>query len=385
MPVKNSILSKMPLKSYDVLIIGAGINGCASAWFLTRAGLKVALCDREGIAAGGSGAAGAFISPKFSKSGPLKEIMAAAHAYALDFYADNFPRYTLQRPLLHIANSPAESEKLASFKAGTDLRFSEIPDPLRSSLLPEARMSESIYLERGAIVDAPGVCRALAQGADFYVREVSTPRYENALWHVGDLCGKHLVLTTGAYPKVLPSDSVKLRAIWGHRIDIRSTTELSSIFHHFVSISPTTREGIIAIGATHDVHYDPFAGESYDVESGRRTLLEKASQTLKLDNITIVGDYTGLRSGTFDYYPICGRLIDEDATLEKTRIGGQKPEIRSCVTTPNVWMLNGSGGYGFVLAPYLARKLSEAIASGREVEPELSPGRFLVRSLKRQS
>lgn len=373
------------ISPYDVLIVGAGINGCTSACFLTRAGLNVALIDREGIAAGGSGAAGAFISPKFSKGGPLKEIMAAAHAEALDFYAENFPRYTLQRPLLHIANSPAESEKLASFKAGTDLRFSEVPESIRSYLLPEAQMSESIYLERSAVVDAPGVCRAMAEGIDFFYTEAADPFYEKGLWHVGNLRGSHLVLTTGAYPKVLPSDSVKLRAIWGHRIDIRSTTDLPCILHHFVSISPTTREGIIAIGATHDVHYDPFAGEPYDVESGRRTLLEKAAQTLKLDNITIVGDYTGLRSGTFDYYPICGRLVDEAATLEQARESGNKPDLDSCVFYPNVWMLNGSGGYGFVLAPYLARKLATAITGEGEMEPELSPGRFLVRSLKRQS
>lgn len=370
---------------YDVIIVGAGINGCASAWFLTRAGLKVALIDREGIAAGGSGAAGAFISPKFSKGGPLKEIMAAAHGYALDFYAENFPGYTLQRPLLHIANSPAESEKLASFKAGTDLRFSEVSEFLRSYLLPDVLENESICLERGAVVDAPGICYALAQGADFYVQEVGEPRYNQGVWHVGDLRGKHLVLTTGAYPKLLPSDSVKLRAIWGHRIDIRSTTELPCIFHHFVSISPTTRDGIIAIGATHDVHYDPFADEPYDVETGRSILLEKASKTIKLENVEVVRDYTGLRSGTFDYYPICGRLINEAATLEQTRKSGKKPGIDSCVSYPNVWMLNGSGGYGFVLAPYLARKLAEAITSEGSIEPELSPGRFFVRTLKRQS
>ena len=38
---------------FDVAIIGAGINGCASAYFLAKAGLSVAIFDKEGIASGG--------------------------------------------------------------------------------------------------------------------------------------------------------------------------------------------------------------------------------------------------------------------------------------------------------------------------------------------
>ena len=45
---------------YDTAIIGAGINGCSCAYFLREAGQNVVLIDREGIASGGSGAAGAF-------------------------------------------------------------------------------------------------------------------------------------------------------------------------------------------------------------------------------------------------------------------------------------------------------------------------------------
>lgn len=370
---------------YDVIIVGAGINGCASAWFLRRSGLRVALIDQSGIAAGGSGAAGAFISPKFSKSGPLKEIMAAAHAEALDFYADHFSHYTLQRPLLHIANSLAESEKLAAYKNATDLEYSEIPETLRSLILAEAQINESIYLSRGAVVDAQGVCRAMANGVDFFCIAATDPSYVQGLWHVGNLCAEHLVLTTGAYPKVLPSESVKLRAIWGHRIDIRSTTYLPCILHHFVSISPTTTEGIIAVGATHDVHYDPFGTVPYDVEEGRKILLEKASKTLRLENVEVVCDYTGLRSGTHDYYPIAGALIDEDSTLKEFQKTGIIPDLRRCIRYPNAWMINGSGGYGFVLAPYLARRLAEQIAQGKALDPALSPGRFLIRQMKRQS
>ena len=63
---------------YDVIIVGAGINGCTTAYYLSQAGLNVALIDKTGIASGGSGAAGAFISPKFHKQGPLKDLIDVA-------------------------------------------------------------------------------------------------------------------------------------------------------------------------------------------------------------------------------------------------------------------------------------------------------------------
>lgn len=41
----------------DVLVIGAGVIGAASAYFLSKRGYKVLLIDKEGIASGASGAA----------------------------------------------------------------------------------------------------------------------------------------------------------------------------------------------------------------------------------------------------------------------------------------------------------------------------------------
>ena len=57
---------------YDIAVIGAGINGCSVAYELVKENKSVILFDKSGIASGGSGAAGAFISPKFSKQANSK-------------------------------------------------------------------------------------------------------------------------------------------------------------------------------------------------------------------------------------------------------------------------------------------------------------------------
>ncbi|MGZ8548974.1 MAG: NAD(P)/FAD-dependent oxidoreductase, partial [Sulfuricurvum sp.] len=300
---------------YDVIIVGAGINGCTAAYFLQKAGLKVALVDKEGIACGGSGAAGAFISPKISKEGVLKEIMGEAHLEALHFYATFFPENTLQKPLLHIAKTSEDEETLRRFKKETSLPLSPLNDATKALLSQEASKAESVSFSNGAVVDAQGVCNALAKGIDFYRQEAHSLVWDEGVWSIGDMRGSHVVLAIGAYPKILPIPYLTLRGIWGHRIDIETTTQLPVILHHYVSISPTSQRNIMAIGATHNVHYSPFQNEPYNVDEGRKELLEKASKTLKLDNIKIVSDYAGLRSGSNDYLPMLGSLVDAEATL----------------------------------------------------------------------
>lgn len=371
---------------YDVIIIGAGINGCCSAYFLHQAGFDVALVDQEGIASGGSGAAGAFISPKISKAGELKEIIEIAHSEAIEFYTTHFPRFTLVKPLLHIANNPKEGEKVESFKHETQLKHSHIPHTIQTLLSDEAINSPSIYFDSGAVVDAQGVCNAMVEDIDFYPLKVETLIHSDGVWQIGELRARHIVLTIGAYPKLLPIDYVGLRGIWGHRIDIKTSTHVPVILHHHVSISPTTKEEIVAIGATHDVHYSPFSEKPYDIEEGRKALLEKAFRTLKLNNINIVNDYMGLRSGSNDYLPMLGSLVNADETLEKYPHlrHGERIEPSEYSYYPNLTMINGSGGYGFVLAPYLAKRLKEFMADGVNMDPILSPSRFFPRWAKRK-
>lgn len=371
---------------YDVIIIGAGINGCTSAYFLHKAGLRVALIDQGGIASGGSGAAGAFISPKISKEGFLKEIMAVAHGEALEFYGTLFPQYTLQKPLLHIAKTLEESNTLKYFKEQTRLDSTTSCQETLLTLSEEAQASESICFMNGAVVDAQGVCKALAEGIDFYHVKVESLTYDERAWSAGGVHGSHVVLSIGAYPKLLPIEYVGLRGIWGHRIDIQTSTEISCILHHYVSISPT-KSGVVAVGATHDIHYSPFQSEEYDIESGRKHLLEKASKTLKLECIKILRDYTGLRSGSNDYIPMLGSLIDARATLNLYPHvkHGKEVALSKCVHYPNLTMINGSGGYGFVLSPYLALRLKEFLVDGKPIDERLSPSRFFSRWAKRQS
>ncbi|MBA1433166.1 MAG: FAD-binding oxidoreductase [Epsilonproteobacteria bacterium] len=370
---------------YDIAVIGAGINGCSIAYEFLKEAKRVVVFDKEGIASGGSGAAGAFISPKFSKAGELKEIIEEAFIYSMEYYETNFYHFFTKAQLLHIAKDAAEEESLRVFKANTTLRLKEANEALVKNLTQKAKAKEHVSLDAG-VVNAKGVCQKMAAGADFVTLEVKDIVYEDGYWLIEQqYAARELVLATGAYETILQEPYIGLRGVWGHRIDVQSSLQNPCSIHQFVSISPSS-EGVMAIGATHNVHYHPQKSkEPYDLTQGRQELLQKARETVNLGEVEIVADYTGLRSGSHDYMPLLGQLVLANETLQccEKKIRVKRPDYKEFLYYPNLYMINGSGGYGFVLAPYLAKMLKEHILSGKEISSRLSPARFFARWAKR--
>jgi len=370
---------------YDIAIVGAGINGCSVAYEFTQVGKKVLLLDMQKVAGGGSGAAGAFISPKFSKAGELKELLHHAFVYSMEYYNTHFPHLIQNKPLLHIAQNEKDAQSLRVYKQNSSLKLLTPPNSLLKKLSLKAQNQENISINAG-LVHAELLCQAMAKGATIRTHEVKNLIYEEEYWLIDELySAKELVLATGAYKKLMPEPYIQLRGVWGHRIDVSTTTPNSHSLHQFVSIS-ATHEGKIAIGATHNLEYHPQTSkEPYNVQNGREELLNKASQTLKLDNIKIEKDYMGLRSGSFDYMPLVGKLVMSKETLQNKniRLKTKKPNYEEYDYYPHLTMINGSGGYGFVLAPYLAKLLTEHILQGKAISDRISPARFFARYAKK--
>ncbi len=373
---------------FDVAIVGAGICGCSSAYMLSRAGLRVALIDATGIAAGGSGAAGAFVSPKFVKSGPVKEVSEAAFRFSLAFYQEHFGGATSVSSLLHYANSALSNERVAYFKQHTSLSLIALESDLLKHIEPQAQMFESLVLESSAVVDAHKVCNMMASEASFFKIHVNALHYDEGFWNINNkVRAKRVVLTTGAYDHVIDIPYFTPRAVFGHRISVKTSSCNPLNLHQFVSISQSNSEGVIAIGATHDVHYNPqHSATAYDVAAGREELLEKARRTMKLNNVTIIEDFTGVRAGSVDHLPLLGLVVDSKKTLSKLPKlrNGKKYNINKYEYYPHLFMMNGVGGYGFVLAPYLAKTLRDYMLENSAISPLVLPSRFLRRWIIQQ-
>ncbi len=355
---------------------------------LTRAGLRVALIDAEGIAAGGSGAAGAFVSPKFVKSGPVKEVSEAAFAFSLAFYQEHFKELTSVSPLLHFANNALSNARVAYFKEHTSLPQTTVEPKYLEHIQPQAHTFESLVLEASAVVDAHAVCHKMAAEATFFKIHVNTLQYEEGFWTLNNqIRAKQVVLSTGAHEHVVDIPYFTPRAVFGHRINIKTSTHNPLNMHQFVSISQSNSEGVIAIGATHNVHYNPLhTTQPYDCAHGREELLEKARRTMKLDDVEILHDFTGVRAGSVDHLPLLGLVVNSKKTLAKLpKISiGKRYNINQYEYYPSLFLINGVGGYGFVLAPYLARMLRDFMLERSAINPLVLPSRFLRRWLMKK-
>jgi tRNA 5-methylaminomethyl-2-thiouridine biosynthesis bifunctional protein len=226
----------------------------------------------------------------------------------------------------------------------------------------------------------------MADGAEFVKEEVISLVYDDGFWLINDTYkAKDVLLATGAYKSVIAEEYIGIRGIWGHRINIKTSTKNEYALHQDISISPSV-DGVLAIGATHDVHYHPqTTKEPYDMQKGREELIETALKSIELKDIQVIKDFTGLRSGSSDYMPIVGRVVDSMESLKtcKQNINKKKPDYEEFTYYPNLYMLNGNGGYGFVLAPYIAKMLSEVILKEKKIDDRLSPARFFVRWARR--
>ena len=368
------------MKSYDIIIIGAGINGCSLARSLHLKGQKVLVLEQEDVASGGSGAAGAFINPKISKSGPLKDLIEEAYIYAIDFYTTHFPEFTTSAPLLHIAKFQDDNKKVEYFKAHTDLEIEETPAEIKALLTDYTDEFSSVYLKDNAILEAKDICKAMLEGIDYQKIKAEDPVYENGLWDVCGYRSTKIVLCTGAYDELFKEEYLKLRRIYGQRCEVTSSTQMKATVHHEVSVSATKKNGRIVIGASHYLNEDDMPS----AEQSAQELIDLARKSVRLEDIEVENTYCGMRSGSNDYFPIIGPLVDSKKSLALDGSALKGDKSASIVNYPELYMINGVGGYGFVLAPYLADFLSRHLVDADPLPESLETKRFYYRWAKKK-
>lgn len=370
------------MKNYDVIVIGAGIAGCSSAYFLKAKGLSVLVLDRAGIAtAGGSAAAGAFVSPKIGKGSSLQTFTNEAFEFSKNFYLNFFPKHFKQTGVIRIPKDKEDAKLFHEY---------EKHDRSKRVWVNEANLEklgiknaqESFLFNEAGVCDAPQMCQALLEGIDYAKYDVKSLNYENHLWQVGDYTANKLVLATGYENKFFDLRYMGVKGTWGTRGDYETKLDLDVSMHKKISVSANIN-GLVKVGATHEKEVSCCIR---CVEKPLKGLLAIASEMVDTSDFKLKKTFCGMRAGSKDYFPLVGSVIDSNEMLEaypKLVQGAKLKEQPKRMD--NLYVCNGLGGRGFVFAPFIGKMLADNIVDGKTIDARVNPDRLFLKWCRKSS
>ena len=383
----------MNKQEFDYVIVGAGIAGCSLAHFLSKHSKSVLLIDKnEDVAFGASGAAGAFLSPLLGKPNKFKDLITKALNFSIDYYKENFPSEIINCGTCRIPKNVEDEEKFQSYIPYMDFEYEKYED--------------GYLFKIGSVVKSYEICKKLSINTEkLFNYEVNKIEKTNDFWVLNDeIKAKSLFLTTGADISLIKEKYMDIRAVWGQKIDISTTTSVDINYHKECSLSVSSGNGTVSIGATHNRFDDEKVESSYNlklkninklehneytnkiIQNDISILLKKANDIKTLNDVKVLDVKIGARASSVDYFPMVGKLVDSQKSFEKYPHlkNGFHIKNENLEMINNLYILNGVGGRGFVLSPYLAYVLVENIFNNQELEEEITNYRLFKRWAKKQ-
>ena len=338
---------------YDFLVIGAGSAGVHTAYFLKNGGANVALVDQSGIGAGGSGAAGAFISPRIGRGGPIQRWTNESFRFCTRLFKKS--PYFFQSGLLRL---PKDGDSFEGLERFLDVKFQ--------------KKEEGFFFPEAGILRAKPYLQSLIGNIPFFIFEADLyKKYD--YFEVGRLKAKKVILATGAWDNLIKEPYIKIGKTSGIRFDVRTKLSLPYCIHKKVSVSVNI-DGIVSIGATHQ------RLENNAKAQPPAFLFEEAKKMVGDFRYEIDQMYCGIRSSVNDHLPIVGELID---TARVGKITNLKKIDWQALPRHGIYVINGLGGRGFVFGPYAAYILSEHLIGNSSIPGDLNVDRYYLRFLKK--
>ena len=382
----------MKMKIYDYLIIGAGSAGCNMAYFLHKSGANVALVDREGVAGGASGAAGAFLSPLPGKKNLYNTFVNDALRFSIDFYEKLIPNEIDKKGVLRVPNNNFNQDKLKN----NTMNYKYYDTQKLHDISKNFKEIDGYFYENAAVIEPLKICKKLIQGCDFYTLCVKELVFEDDLYRVGDIKAKEVILAQGVSNSLVELPYITISPVFGLRVDVKTTTKIPFNIHKSISISTNKQDGTLSIGATQQRH-DTSATECLTTcdkcsfyintdEEQIKTLLKQADELIELQNLEVVKVYKGARATIKSYFPVIGKVIDYESSIKKhpSIKKGTKIPPQELDYYPNLHVINALGSRGFVFGPYLAKILSENIINNTQIPKELSTQKLFYKMARKK-
>jgi sarcosine oxidase subunit beta len=367
---KEPMWHKRPLKRrYDVVIIGGGVHGLATAYYLTRQGVNdVAVLDRSYIGSGASGRNTAIIRSNYRTaegvafydlSVKLYEDLSRELDYNVLFSQHGHLTLAHTDSAINGLRVRAETNQLL----GVNSRLIW-PDEIKR-MVPEMDVSANarypiqaaLYHPPGGIIRHDAVVWGYARGADrggvsiFPQTEVTgitrqNGRVRSVLTTRGEIEAETIVNATAGHCSTIATMVGLKLPITSHPLQACVTEPLkpflnkvivSATLHVYVS---QTDRGELVLGA----EIDPYT--SYSYRSTLPFLQTTAQHALSLfpgiREVKVLRQWTGICDMTPDYSPVMGTV----------------PGIKGFLVDV------GWGTYGFKAGPVSGKLMAELIATG---------------------
>src|SRR4051812_14221701 len=366
--------------SRDVIVVGAGIVGCAIACELARRGASVDIIDERPIGMGATQASAGVLAPYIEarEGSPLLELTIRSLAMYDDFIArtvaDSGVAVMYRRTgTLDVAGSDVEMQLLRD--RAERLARRSVPALLLDAVTvrnEEPHLGDGaaggLLIETHGFVAASDLTRALAAAARRCGAQLIEPSRVRRIVRAGgdvvvdtgrgSLTGNAVVIAAGSWSGEVAIDGVSgrvpVRPVRGQLLALAWTgTPLRRVTWSNRCYLVPWDDGTLLVGATvEEVGFDERA-----TVAGVRDLLDAASEIVPHAwSAGFKGVRVGLRPATSDGLPVIG----------------------ASARAPNVMYATGHYRNGVLLAPLTATLVADAMIDGR-LDPVLaavSPSRF---------
>lgn len=356
-----------------IIVIGAGIVGCAVAYELASRGASVRVLEWRGIGTGATRASAGILAPTIEGHAPALLDLGASSLAMYDEFVRRVSRdagrsIEYERSgTLQVALNASESERLCALARTFSeaavthtLMHGEQARAFEAALPAEA--VRALFVPQHGYVSASQLTLALADATGRRGADMTTARVlgieggnrPSVRTQSDTINADAVVVTTGSWTDQIVSHTSAVRPIRGQSIQLRMERRPARcvIWGNDCYAVPW-RDGTVLVGATvEDVGFDERA-----TMSGVLHLLGEAQRLLP-----------ALREAAFEEVRVGLRPMTKD----------ELPVIGPSSTMPNVFYATGHYRNGVLLAPLTARLVADMVIDGRR-GPELElmrPGRL---------
>ena len=369
------------LNNQHVIIVGGGIIGCMTAFYLAKAKVSVTIVERDAVGSQASGGAAGLLTPYWA---PIDKTLADFSGENLRLHADlhkELPEYTNIDyhygviPFLRLAFSETDEQSLSKWcadrrKDSLSVEWLSAKTAQQMSSWIGRNVQSAVLSTIEPQVDAYPLTMAIAQASEYHGAKIISAEVTNVTTTGSRITG--VCLHDG---RELPADSVVLAmGPWSHF--------LKPWVGFHIPVKPQ-RGQILYLDSPHKhpeyalIHNDSyilpklsgrlFAGTTWEdvgfsnntTQQGQEQIIKNALYMSPLSQeVSVMSSSACLRPLSEDNYPFIGQLPSWD----------------------NLYIAAGHGPEGILLSPATGKYLSEIImtkSSAYDISP-FSPNRLAL-------